>query len=331
MNDKKISIIIPCYNCSEFIDETIESLKAQTYKNFEVVCINDGSTDNTIDKLKDIKESSGLDLIIIDQPNSGVSKTRNVGIEVANGEYLLFLDSDDIYNRYFVEKLLFAIEQNHVDCAYCSLTRDLKKVREIDASNVECELEDQLTAMDKLLYQMGSYGFYCYVYRKKLIQYNNIYFDENTRYCEDREFNWKYLCLCRNFAFIGLELYGYRKNQNSALAQKITWSRCEESLKSVLRIQAYMTEKEIVFASNIRDKFYSRVMWTLLKDSSVFKDREIFKKLRKTYDVKRCMRNTTKKFGKLVSLAAYLYLIHPMMFYYLIRSYCFIMPKKQRR
>jgi len=331
MNGKKVSIIIPCYNCSEFIYETIESLKAQTYKDFEVICVNDGSTDNTLDILKSIRSSSGLDMIIIDQQNSGVSKTRNVGIDAANGEYLLFLDSDDVYNKFFLEKLLLAIEQNNADCAYCKLTRNIEKVIAFDASGVEITKEDQTTAMDKLLYQMGSYGFCCYIYRRKTIQNNKIYFDENTKYCEDREFNWKYLCLCQNFAFIDSELYGYRINPNSALTQKITWNRCEESLKATLRVQMYMTERKIGFESNIEKHFYSRVMWTLLKDAAASKNKEIFKKLGKSYDVKKCMRNTKRRFGKLVSLAARLYLIHPMLFYNLIRTYCFVISKNTRR
>lgn len=115
-NEKpKVSIIIPCYNCADFIDETLECLVAQTYKNFEVVCINDGSKDTTLEHLEKWENSGKLKISIINQENAGVSRARNNGIKKAAGEYILFLDSDDRYHEKFVEFMVINMEKNNTD------------------------------------------------------------------------------------------------------------------------------------------------------------------------------------------------------------------------
>ena len=89
----KISVIIPCYNCQEYVEETLNSLAKQTYKDFEVVCVNDGSTDNTLSILQAWQAQNLFDMQIISKENGGVSRARNAGIQAAKGEFLLFLDS----------------------------------------------------------------------------------------------------------------------------------------------------------------------------------------------------------------------------------------------
>ena len=88
-----VSVIIPCYNCALLVEETLASLLKQTYKNFEVICVNDGSTDDTLSVLERYLNIADFDLKIISQKNSGVSKARNRGIDEATGKYVLFLDS----------------------------------------------------------------------------------------------------------------------------------------------------------------------------------------------------------------------------------------------
>lgn len=115
---KKISVIIPCYNCSLFVGETLQSLEEQTYKDFEVICVNDGSTDDTLVILENIKKNNSLNLIIINQINSGVSVARNHGIEAAKGKYVVFLDSDDIFNKNFSNYMIGTIETKDVNCVW---------------------------------------------------------------------------------------------------------------------------------------------------------------------------------------------------------------------
>ena len=99
----KISIIIPVYNCEEYIKKCIDSIIEQTYKDFEVIIINDGSTDNTNYILNEYKNYSNI--IIINQNNHGVSYSRNVGLEKAKGNYICFIDGDDYIDKDYLSTL----------------------------------------------------------------------------------------------------------------------------------------------------------------------------------------------------------------------------------
>ena len=98
----KFSVIVPVYNTQEYLKRCIESVLNQTYKNYEIILINDGSTDNSLEILK--KYESNSKVKIITQKNHGLSYTRNVGISHATGDYVILLDSDD-----FLEKDLFKV------------------------------------------------------------------------------------------------------------------------------------------------------------------------------------------------------------------------------
>src|SRR5688572_1866005 len=94
-NKKLVSVIIPAYNAGPFISETLESVLAQTYSNWEVIVVNDGSKDNTENILKQYSEKDPR-ISFISKTNSGVSDTRNKGIDKAKGEFIAFLDADDV-------------------------------------------------------------------------------------------------------------------------------------------------------------------------------------------------------------------------------------------
>lgn len=126
--NRSISVIIPCFNCSKYLDRTLTSLENQDFKDFVVVCINDGSTDNTLDILERWKEKGTLRIKIINQENGGVSKARNAGIRACNTKYIAFCDSDDEYGSSFLSSLYNAIEADAADAAYCYLTKDQKKI-----------------------------------------------------------------------------------------------------------------------------------------------------------------------------------------------------------
>ena len=310
-----ISVIMPCYNCGSYIDETMESLEMQTYRNFEVICVNDGSTDNTSDKLNEWKEKNVFDIRIITQENGGVSKARNRGIEEANGEYIMFLDSDDIYNPSYIRLMTEAVR--NADIAYCRLSRNFDDVYLCETRNV-CFGTQQITqAMDKLLYEMGRYGFYCYVYKKDILDSISLRFDENTRFGEDREFNWKYICHCRNACWIDLPLYGYRINPGSATQRNASW-RKTDLLAAVKRIEAYLDEQNCEYSDEFRGYMFARAMWAVAKTFAVSRNKECFARLRKEYDVRACMKVTAKDKNRLVRIASDMYLLSPALFYKIV-------------
>lgn len=320
MNRKcRISVIIPCYNCYDIVGETLKSLEKQTYQGFEVICIDDGSADKTLELLKIWQKKGTLNIKVLTQENRGVSYTRNRGINEANGEYILFLDADDIYHGEFMQRMIEALEQSNADVSYCRLSRNLDDVRSLEIENFSFAMQTQAEAMDKLLFEMWNYGFYCYLYRKEIITKFNVQFDENTRHFEDREFNWKYLCHCEKYAWIDAALYGYRVTPNSATHKKTSLEHAQKSLNAVKRVEDYLKENNCAYLETLKSYLYQRVMWAVAKNIALSKDKAVYSWLRKEYDVKKCMKRTAKDSNKLVVIASWCYLIHPMLFYFVVR------------
>lgn len=311
-----ISVIIPCYNCSATIDETLDSLQKQTYKDFEVVCVNDGSTDETKEVLECWKTVGTLNLTIIDKENGGVSSARNQGIEEAKGEYILFLDADDEYKAGSFAALADALEKSGADTAYCCLCKAHDQV--VSVQDLTAIKQTQSDAMHNLLYRMGEIGFTCFVYRKDILLRENIRFDSNTKFGEDREFVWKYLCNCNTACFIDAPLYWYRVVETSVTNGPSSWRRAD-TLLAVRRIEKYMEERNISFLSHLKDYMFPRHMWAVAKNFAVTGNKELFVRLQKEYDVKTCMKRTAKDKNKLVALASMCYLIHPSLFYHIVR------------
>ena len=122
MNSPIISIIIPVYNAQEFLAETIASIQAQTFENFEVICVNDGSTDGSVTILEQTAHQDPR-FRIVHQENAGAGAARNYGFAHAKGEYCIFLDSDDLFSEQLLEKLYHAITEHQADVAACNFSR----------------------------------------------------------------------------------------------------------------------------------------------------------------------------------------------------------------
>ena len=118
----KVSIIVPVYNVGKYLSKCLDSLINQTLEDIEIICINDGSTDNSLDILKSYRTKDSR-IKIIDKPNEGLSITRNLGIHSATGNYIGFIDSDDWIDLDFYEKLYSAITSNDVDIACATIIR----------------------------------------------------------------------------------------------------------------------------------------------------------------------------------------------------------------
>ena len=121
-SEYKVSVIIPVYNAEKTIKKAIDSVLAQSMNNIQIVVINDGSTDSTLNILQSYADLKNLKLI--NQKNAGVSTARNNGIKNADGEFLFFLDSDDWLDPYLLEMMINYAEKNNLDLVACSHIED---------------------------------------------------------------------------------------------------------------------------------------------------------------------------------------------------------------
>ncbi len=119
---EKISVIIPVWNAEKFLEQTINSVLNQTYKNVEIVCVNDGSTDGSLEILKRMQKNCSMEFVIVNQENQGGSSARNTGLDVATGDYIAFLDNDDIYHPQYLEILYYKLKENNCDVSVCKNT-----------------------------------------------------------------------------------------------------------------------------------------------------------------------------------------------------------------
>ena len=200
---KKISIIVPVYNVEKYLNKCIESLVAQTYKDLEIILVDDGSKDNC-PQMCDEWAIEDNRIKVIHKANGGVSSARNAGLNVATGEYIQFVDSDDYLELNACEILAGEMYEKNVDLVvsdYYSHGFTRKKI--IIQNFVE---EDEETAFMQL-YKNALFAFpWNKLYKKELIK---NYFSNKLKYSEDFLFNCEYLANCKKISCINNCIYNY--------------------------------------------------------------------------------------------------------------------------
>ena len=139
MSHPIVSVVIPVYNAQEGIKQCLDSLLNQTFKDYEIILLNDGSTDNTLEVIKSYASKNDC-IRVIDKENEGVAKTRNKGIHLAKGEYIVFIDNDDFVDSDYLERFYNAIDQEQLDIVlggYKRVNQDLKTLFKQDLTQSE--------------------------------------------------------------------------------------------------------------------------------------------------------------------------------------------------
>ncbi|MCR8746795.1 glycosyltransferase family 2 protein [Romboutsia lituseburensis] len=192
-----ISVIIPCYNCENYIERTIESIKNQTFENFELIIIDDGSTDNSISVCDRLLNNSNLNYKIVSQENGGVSKARNTGINHSRGKYIYMLDSDDFIEPELLEKMNKKLEENKLDIVFCGYDM-------VDEYNNQLfSYNDKFNYLDSIISGIDAFNLIINqkiilctgsaIYKSELINKYNIRHYEHCSNGEDQEFQIKSL------------------------------------------------------------------------------------------------------------------------------------------
>ena len=205
----KISVIVPIYNTARYIRSCLDSILKQTLREIEVICINDGSSDNSLEILKGYS-SKDARVKVIDQENKGTAAAKNAGLKEVRGEFIAFMDSDDFYpSSNVLEKLYNTALEHHVDV--CGGSR----LMTVDAEGKQMNLRDNFFAdrAQPISYieTQQDFGYTLYVYRTELIKNNNISFPLYT-FWEDPVFLVNVMYAASKFYCIPEVVYCYRKN-----------------------------------------------------------------------------------------------------------------------
>ena len=209
----KVSLIVPVYNVAEYLPSCLNALIRQTYKNIEIILINDGSNDNSLEILSSFAEKD-FRIKVFNNKNHGVSYTRNFGVENSTGDYITFVDSDDIVSQNYIEVLVNSLEVNNVDMSICSYSCFYQDFPIFSNSSNDEILTNEL---ETAFYTVTMGGIAGKLYKKSIIVSNNLKVDETICVCEDLLFNIQYVGFCSRLVFNRSKLYGYRQRSNSAV------------------------------------------------------------------------------------------------------------------
>ncbi len=214
MDNIKISIIMPVFNGEQYLRATLDSILCQDLQDFELIAVDDGSTDRSLEILKEYKAQIS-NMQIITQPNSGVSIARNNGIEAVRGEYFCFCDSDDLLAKNYISSFCKIAEEYQPDVAVCQYSTfygnaDLKPKHNSAVKTIKKDFVTELTDSG-LITQIWNK-----IYRTDLVRANEILMPSSMAYGEDMFFNWQVLLVSKNVVTTDSELYFYRMNQNGA-------------------------------------------------------------------------------------------------------------------
>lgn len=207
----KISIIIPVYNAEKYLSKCLDSVRYQSYKNIEVILVDDGSIDSS-NSICDEYAVADSRFTSIHLENGGVSKARNVGIEKSSGEFLMFVDSDDWLEENAVELLINKVYHSSKTDFVVASNYDIydgrKKLRLLVTQEIELE-KNELSHFCKNNYLMFATPW-AKLYRKKLIEQWNIRFDEQVKYGEDMLFNMFFLKYSTSISILKDPVYNYQ-------------------------------------------------------------------------------------------------------------------------
>ena len=260
-----ISIIMPAYNTEAYITESIESVLHQSFKDWELLIIDDGSPDNLAEIAKKYSQQHA-NIHLFQQKNAGVSVARNLGISKAQGKYICFLDSDDLYLESFLEKLHTRAENTPADLTYSGFIKE-KKNRHLPIGHPYSEG----FLLTKYLNGKQPISIATALFSHKFINQRDLTFTPGCKIAEDFEFLVKALVTAK-CATIPEELYLYKHRLDSTTKSTSKMITREDSLKVVLRLKKYLNQKH--FTPNIRKHheifdpsatLYS-IAWTALKE-----------------------------------------------------------------
>ena len=236
MQEVTVSVIMPAYNSETYIRESIDSVLAQSFSDFELIVVDDGSTDATAEIVESYTDNR---IRLIRQANQGVSVARNTALEEANGQYITFLDSDDLYYPDCLKTLLHLIQSNKTEMSFGNFSEsyNVEDMKKTDIKNIRNLIKDKLFGVriltDHSLIDVFPTNVDCVMISKKLIEQYNLRFLQGVRMFEDGNFLFKAFIAAKKASGVYRCLSHYRRHSDSS--SFIQYSSREEATPLDLR------------------------------------------------------------------------------------------------
>lgn len=229
----QVSIIIPVYNCEDYIETCISSVQKQSLKELEMICIDDGSTDGSAKVIRRMAEADQR-IILLEQSNQGAGRARNYGIRKARGKYLAFLDADDYYLDFdALKKMVKLCEEKQVH-----ICGSLRKCLESGKEKTECLFQkiksETNKELEKCIYKYHDfqmdYDYQSFLFDREMLIQNSVMFPDYRRF-QDPPFMVKAMYCAERFVIADTYLYCYRKSE---MAGRFTEAKTIDLLKGLL-------------------------------------------------------------------------------------------------
>lgn len=282
----KISIIIPVYNAEKYLRKCIESILSQSFNDFELILVNDGSSDNSLDICKEYSKNDGR-VRIICKENGGAASARNEGLNIAKGDYIAFIDADDFINKDMYKILYNMAIKNDADlviCEYLNIEEDEeKKYDEINNMNYYEKQYDNTECLN-LIYSDRNISMivpWNKLYKKNIFE--NIRYPEG-RICEDEFIAHRILHKCEKILYTNRCLYYYVQSSNSVMRKPFNRKRLDSVYAFQDRMYFYkkLGEKNLIYKSQIT--YYNNLFILYFKmEKEGWKCKEEYKMVRKDF------------------------------------------------
>ncbi len=265
-----VSIIIPVHNSSKYLKKCIDSILNQTYKNIEVIAVENGSTDNSIEILKSYKGKIKIEVL----DNASIGSARNKGLDVSKGTYISFIDSDDYVSNDFIEVMLNKIKEDNSDLSICDMleiheeTKERLKRAYYPSKKIERE-------EIKKNFVNFNYGPCNKLFKKEIILKNKLKFPENLKY-EDIPFVLGYINNCKVISKVNEPLYNYNIHKES---EQTTVNERIFDIFEIINLAKH--EANIIEL----EELFTKILTTYSSKMRYVKDKEMRKKfIKKAYD-----------------------------------------------
>lgn len=240
---KKVSVIVPAYNAEKYLEACLDSICEQTYPVLEILVVDDGSKDLTASIIRSRAEQDAR-IIPYYNENHGVSYSRNFGLEHCTGEYVTFVDADDLVAPDFIAQMIHDLEEADADIAVIGVAKSKLFEPEMFTNGVTSTYEES----EMLKQVFGAFeGFVCNkLYRKSLLQTKSIRLEQSIAVCEDLLFNVIYLLNCKKAVYNCGQKYFYRQIENSA-SNRLDNPKWFDAMKAYQQIIRLVKDYPVVY------------------------------------------------------------------------------------
>ena len=268
-NNIKISVIIPIFNAEKYLENCLKSIIIQSFKEIEIICVNDGSTDNSLEILKRLQLEDKR-IIIIDKKNGGSSSARNAALKIARGEYCLNIDSDDWIEQDYFKNMYKRAKKDNLDIVISDIIFDFKNKKNYILKDLKIEDKKIINGKEyiKVFFKENTYGYsWNKLIKRELYIKNNFWYDEEIFLMEDLEILMMLSYYAKRIGKLNKAYYHYIQGENNG-SNEVKIARVEDIFICTNKlIEFYYKHKEFKIMNLIKQFKYIELLVKILENN----------------------------------------------------------------